>query len=116
MNVENRTLSGRSPRQWQAHVEMQIQAGESGRLLIDEMVTSGYAPADAHAIVSKAVRARQGKLGTLLGCSTLAVLFGVGTLLSAIAASETPQYIWIGGMVCGLVGIVYAISQLAKAR
>jgi hypothetical protein len=116
MDVKNGTLSGRSPRQWQAHIEMEIQAGESGRLLIDEMVTSGYAPADAHAIVSRAVRARQGRLGALLGCSTLAVLVGVGTLLSAIAASEAPQYIWIGGMACGLVGIVYAIYQLAKSR
>lgn len=111
---EERCLSGRSPRQWQAHIEMDIQEGLPGRLVVEEMVRSGFAPAEARARVSRAVRARNTRLGSLLGCSSLFVLMGVGTIVTA--ADTGSGWVWIGAVVCGLVGIVYSVTRLLRAR
>jgi hypothetical protein len=114
MSAEGKVLSGRSPRQWQAHVELAIQGGKPGRLLVEEMVGGGYAPAEAHAIVSRAVRARNTRLGSLLGCSVLLTLMGIATIVTATEAGS--GWLWIGAVVCGLIGIVYSIARLAQAR
>ncbi len=111
---EQRALSGRTPRQWQAHIEMDIQQGRPGRLLVEEMVGSGFSPAEAHALVSRAVRARNTKLGSLLGCSVLFTLMGIATISTATQTGS--GWIWIGAVVCGLVGIGYSISRFIQAR
>lgn len=114
MSAQHKLLSGRSPRQWQAHVELEIQAGRSGRRLVDEMVGAGYAPSEAQALVSRAVRARNTKLGILLAGSLLFTLMGLATIATASQAGR--GWLWIGAVVCGLIGTVYAVARLIQAR
>jgi len=115
MTLQLSGLSARSQQQWEAYLAAQLQAGASGQALVDELAAGGYALAEAQAMVSRTVRARQGKLGATLGCSLLLFLAGLVTLIVPVQ-SQNKQWFWIGAIICGLTGIVYGIVQLAKTR
>ena len=109
-------LSARSQQQWEAYLTAQIQAGVNGRdTLVAELAAGGYTPADAQAMVSRAFRTRQNKLGGTLGCGVLLTLAGLTTLFVPLQ-SQGRAWLWIGAILCGLIGIVYSIVQLAKTR
>lgn len=60
-------------------------------------------------------------IGKLLGCSTLLLLGGILFTCSTYSTartsgSEVPYYIWIGGVVCGLIGIVYSLVRMSRLR
>ena len=108
-------LSARSPQQWEVYLETQVRAGASSQALVDELNASGYSPAEAQAMVSRAVRAQHNKLGLILGVSVLMFLCGLATLIAPVP-SQGRLWIWIGAFACGLIGIVYSLAKLAKTR
>lgn len=108
-------LSARSQQQWEAYLAAQMQAGANGHTLVEELVAAGYSPAEAQAMMSRAVRSRQSKLGVTLGCSVLLLLGGLSTFLTPVQ-TQNARWLWIGAVICGIIGIVYAIAQLAKKR
>lgn len=108
-------LSARSQQQWEAYVATQVQVGANGHTLFDKLVAAGYSAAEARAILSRALRARQGKLGGALGCSVVMFLAGLVTLITPVQ-SQNRQWFWIGAIICGLIGIAYSGVQLGKTR
>ena len=121
MNVEGKITSGRSLRQWQAHFHSQVRQGRPARDLLADMILAGYSPDEARAMADRAVRAYRSTLGKVLGCSTLLLLGGIlftcSTYSTARASgSATPYFIWIGGVLCGLIGIVYSVVRMSRLR
>lgn len=115
MTLSPTGLSARSQQQWEAYLTAQVQAGISGQALVEELVAGGYSPTEAQAMMSGAVRARQGKLGVTLGCSVLLLLGGLSTFLAPVHTQDT-RWFWVGAIICGPIGIVYSIVRLAKTR
>jgi uncharacterized membrane protein len=115
MTSELTGLSARSQQQWEAYLTAQVKAGIGGQTLVDELVAGGYSSAEARTMVSRAVQARQGKLGVTLGCSVLLLLGGLSTFLAPVHTQDT-RWFWVGAIICGPIGIVYSIVRLAKTR
>jgi hypothetical protein len=108
-------VSARSHQQWEAYLADRVQASARDRALVEELVSCGYTPAEAQAMVSRAVGARHGRLAGTLGCSLLLFLAGVATLITPLQ-SQNRAWLWIGAIICGLTGIVYCLLQFAKTR
>jgi hypothetical protein len=110
----------RSPRQWQAYLEGQIQYGRPPSDLLAELGTAGLDAPEARALVEQAIHARHAQATKAVTWS--AIMFAVGVLLTVGSASSPSvnasgqHYIvlWFGAIICGFVGIIYGLRLLSR--
>ncbi len=111
----------RSHLQWQAYLEDQAGQGKSRADLLDELAAAGVAPAEAQALLSGAISQNRKRINTIAGGSLLLLLCGLTVTFStwysaAASSSGGTVYLFVGAVVCGLTGIVYAIVKMVRAR
>lgn len=107
--------SGRSKRQWSAYIEHKIRQGTPSQSLINEIISEGLSQKDAEELVNQVARSQRSKGMKILGCSTILFLAGLIITISTISSAEE-GVIWYGAIICGLVGIIYGITRIIKAR
>jgi len=115
------TAPARSRRQWQAYLETQVGQGRPPAELMAELIAAGVAPADGEALLAEVIGKRKTRIVVILAASVLLFLCGsavsLGNLASATSSSVGGTVVvWIGAVLCGLIGIGYGIAQIIKSR
>lgn len=108
--------SGRSKRQWSAYIEHKIRQGTPSQSLINEIVSEGWSQKDAEELVNQVAQSQRSKGMKILGCSTILFLAGLIITISTISSASEEGIIWYGAILCGLIGIIYGITRIIKAR
>ena len=112
----------RSPRQWQAHVRTQLEAGMPVGQVLAEMAAAGLPQQAAYGVVADVVGSMRKRALALVIGGIVAVLVGIavtlGTMQAAREAAESSgsgmYLMWWGPIVFGALAAGYGLYLLSK--